>query len=148
MADTCSRLNLGINSEGIEYFFRFVDCNGAHRLDMADWEALGTDVSAAYDTDNEFLKSITDTDVDIGMEWLVFGLIKKITAKAGVKLLDLFFGLERKGVPCVGPATDFHSYTWQVWGNPGNISTALIHSLSQTKPSIQHGSVSQQISCT
>jgi hypothetical protein len=104
----------GINSEGIDYFFRFLECNGAHRLDMADWEALGTDVSAAYDKDNDWLRSITDVDVDIGMEWLVFGLVKKITAKAEVKLLDLFFGLERKGVACVGPATDFHSYTWQV----------------------------------
>lgn len=43
----------------------------------------------------------------------VLGLVKAITAHKGVKLLDLFFGLTRKGQPVVGPANVFHSYTWQ-----------------------------------
>ena len=50
---------LGINGDGINYFFTFLDCNG-YCFKKEDWDILGTDISHAWDVDNEFLKSMTD----------------------------------------------------------------------------------------
>ena len=104
-----------MDSEGIQFFFGFFDCNGAHRFEPETWTSFGVPGTSVpmYDADNEYLKSIYDKEVDMGMEWLVFHFIKKITSKHRVKLIDLLSGLQYKDTPCVGPATDFHSYTWQ-----------------------------------
>jgi hypothetical protein len=52
---------LGINGEGIEYFFGFIDTHGHCFFSEEDWEELGTDTSHAHDThEHGFMKSMFD----------------------------------------------------------------------------------------
>jgi hypothetical protein len=78
------------------------------------------------------------------MDWLVFGLIKKVTAARRIKFIDLFLGLCWKGVPCVGLATDYLSYSWQ---DSLSCTHNAVERLITTMHTLEHSST-RNVGCT